>query len=74
MTGITLRCAYCGRPIVNAASVYGLAGEPYHAECTRPPATSPTWSYGHGCMCPPGSEATCKGVSCPRQPITTTYR
>lgn len=23
----------------------------------------------HGCICPPGSEATCKGWNCPRRPI-----
>lgn len=23
----------------------------------------------HGCICPPGAEATCKGVLCPRRPI-----
>jgi hypothetical protein len=22
-----------------------------------------------GCVCPPGSEQTCKGTACPRQPI-----
>lgn len=22
----------------------------------------------HGCVCPPGSEATCKGFGCPRRP------
>jgi hypothetical protein len=22
-----------------------------------------------GCICPPGSEATCKGFGCPRQPF-----
>lgn len=24
-----------------------------------------------GCICPPGSEATCKGDHCPRQPAQT---
>jgi hypothetical protein len=24
---------------------------------------------GHGCICPPGAEATCKGPLCPRRPI-----
>jgi len=24
---------------------------------------------GHGCICPPGAEATCKGALCPRRPI-----
>lgn len=23
----------------------------------------------HGCICPPGAEATCKGALCPRRPI-----
>lgn len=22
----------------------------------------------HGCICPPGSEATCMGLACPRNP------
>jgi hypothetical protein len=32
---------------------------------------SPMWTYTpppRGCICPPGSEATCKGSDCPRQP------
>lgn len=36
MSGITLRCAYCGRPVVGAA-VYGGNAEPYHVECTQSP-------------------------------------
>lgn len=28
-------------------------------------ATPPT---PHGCVCPPGAEATCRGWSCPRNP------
>lgn len=24
----------------------------------------------HGCICPPGSEATCQGVMCPRRPLS----
>ena len=37
MTGITLRCAACYRPIVGHPMVNGSAGEPYHAECVGPP-------------------------------------
>lgn len=36
MTGITMRCGYCGRPIVGPA-VYGGQGEPYHVECAQSP-------------------------------------
>ena len=25
-----------------------------------------------GCACPPGSEATCRGVMCPRRPVPAT--
>ena len=25
----------------------------------------------HGCICPPGSEATCRGMACPRNPPMT---
>lgn len=28
----------------------------------------------HGCICPPGSEATCKGWSCPRNLSTGTHK
>jgi hypothetical protein len=38
MTGIPLRCKYCGRPIIGPA-VYGNVADPYHPECTRPPMT-----------------------------------
>lgn len=64
MTGITLKCAHCGRPIVGVA-VYGNLAEPYHPECTRPPAAQPTCQVG--CICPPGSEATCKAMFCHRR-------
>lgn len=26
-------------------------------------------SHTQGCVCPPGSEATCQGSFCPRQPL-----
>ena len=39
MSGITMICASCGRPILGMAA-YGRAAEPYHQECTRPPAQS----------------------------------
>lgn len=29
-------------------------------------------SPNRGCVCPPGSEATCKGALCPRQPVQFT--
>ena len=35
--GTTMLCTHCRRPIINAAAVYGKAGEPYHFECTRSP-------------------------------------
>jgi hypothetical protein len=74
MSGTTRRCAHCGRPIINgSAMAYGNAGEVYHAECTRPPQAAPTYAM-MGCVCPPGSEATCQGYSCPRKPpVVTTY-
>lgn len=25
----------------------------------------------HGCICPPGAEATCRGIGCPRNPPMT---
>jgi hypothetical protein len=34
------------------------------------PPSPPTWTVNaqpHGCICPPGSEATCKGLNCPRR-------
>ena len=30
-----------------------------------PPTTQPV--HIQGCICPPGSEATCRGISCPRR-------
>lgn len=36
MSGITQRCAYCGRPAIGAV-VYGSQAEPYHLECTQSP-------------------------------------
>lgn len=74
-TGITLKCAQCGRAIAgNVSSVWGTGGEVYHAECTRPPVVDPIQVpapiiYAHGCVCPAGAEATCQGPSCPRRPI-----
>jgi hypothetical protein len=35
--------------------------------CYFPNYTAPP----RGCICPPGSEATCKGWACPRQPFMT---
>lgn len=35
------------------------------------PETRVIGSRPHGCVCPPGAEATCKGPLCPRQPIIT---
>lgn len=34
--------------------------------CYFPTYTAPP----RGCICPPGSEATCKGWACPRQSFT----
>ena len=28
----------------------------------------------HGCVCPPGAEATCKGLACPRRGFDLTPR
>lgn len=43
---------------------------PNYREYTRPVA--PAWmpqpvAPAHGCICPPGAEATCKGDLCPRR-------
>jgi hypothetical protein len=45
--------------------------------CRRPPYTCDGQTPGlvgqqpapqpHGCICPPGSEATCQGFACPRR-------
>ena len=50
MTGVTLRCAYCGRPIIGTPMRIGSAGDVYHAECTLPEQTAPTqWAYRQAC-------------------------
>lgn len=36
------------------------------------PPFPPFHAIGHGCICPPGAEATCKGPLCPRQGIRAT--
>lgn len=41
MTGITLQCRYCGRPIIGSPMKMGRAGDVYHAECTVPNQESP---------------------------------
>ena len=38
MSGITITCKFCGRPIIGAA-IYGNVADPYHPECTHPPVT-----------------------------------
>lgn len=52
MTGVTLLCKFCGRPIIGSPAKYGGSGEPYHLECTMPPASfgNPT-SYAYEAAC-----------------------
>ena len=52
MTGITLLCKFCGRPIINSPAKCGGSGEMYHLECTLPPASfgNPT-SYAYEAAC-----------------------
>jgi len=62
--GTTPLCGYCGRPVRGSDLDY-LTGIPYHIACTHPPGPM----MCHGCICPPGSEATCQGLSCPRNGV-----
>ena len=47
----------------------------YHygaCRCQAPVSTLPYASpVPHGCICPPGAEATCRGLACPRNPPMT---
>jgi hypothetical protein len=72
MTGTTPRCAYCGRPVINAPTVYGAAGEAYHVECTHPGPRQQSMQYQAGCVCPPTSEQTCQASLCPRRGLSVT--
>lgn len=33
------------------------------------PSPVPTPASTRGCICPPGAEKTCQGISCPRRPL-----
>ncbi len=59
--GVVPLCGFCGRPI--ASNPAWLGAIPYHFACTQPPAAA----VPLGCICPPGAEATCQGLSCPRR-------
>lgn len=66
-TALAPLCAHCGRPVIGPSAQTAVyhGGVVYHWQCTQPPAppTSP------GCLCPPGSERTCEGLTCPRRKI-----
>jgi hypothetical protein len=34
------------------------------------PCAPPMWMQPRGCICPSGSEKTCRGIGCPRQPVS----
>ena len=46
MSGITMQCKWCGRPIIGPA-VYGGQAEPYHPACAQPPGWSTATVRGH---------------------------
>lgn len=64
--GVVPSCGFCGRP-VRGGDLCFLDGSPtpYHIACTYPPAPA----ISHGCICPPGAEATCQGWLCPRRGV-----
>lgn len=68
-TGFDMHCSYCGRPIVNSLHVWG-AGGVYHLACTQPPREAHSAAVQVGCVCPPGSEATCANPLCGRKVVT----
>lgn len=35
--------------------------------CPSSPNKAPPQAAAHGCICPPGAEATCQGFLCPRR-------
>lgn len=41
-------------------------GRPTYAP-NAPGQCTPVAPKPHGCICPPGSEATCQGLACPRR-------
>lgn len=57
-------CSACGGAIMLPGTSCGYAGPVCHCwndNHFRPPA-----NVSRGCVCPPGSEMTCRGVGCPR--------
>lgn len=65
--GETATCGNCGKVILGPGP---WAIDPW-AVChccehdRRPLSAGPSQ---HGCICPPGSEQTCRGLQCPRRP------
>jgi hypothetical protein len=62
-----LRDAHLGDPLpLLAEAVFRamLYESPHFCEGRSPPAPP------RGCVCPPGAEGTCRGIGCPRQPVT----
>lgn len=61
-------CGHCGRPVIGASAQTAVyhAGAAYHWLCTQPPP-APAAPTSPGCICPPGAERTCQGLTCPRQ-------
>lgn len=63
--GESRTCGNCGKSILGPGA-WGISPNAVCGCCVhdqRP--LVPTQS--HGCICPPGSEATCKGLTCPRR-------
>lgn len=61
--GETATCRKCGKVILGPGG-WGISPNAV-CGCSDPERVS---SVPQGCICPPGSETTCKGLMCPRRP------
>lgn len=57
-----VQCRVCGAQGMAAMGQHEAAIAAWNRRTT--PA-----AHARGCICPPGSEATCKGLTCPRRAI-----